>query len=73
VYKRQLSTLLLQPLEKMPSIILIDEPEIGLDPSAEEMLREMLKNASKHRTVIIATHSEVLQKGPKLSEYLWGL
>jgi predicted ATPase len=67
-----LSTLLLQPLEKMPSIILIDEPEIGLDPSAEEMLREMLKNTSKHRTVIIATHSKELQKRPKLSEYLFG-
>lgn len=58
-----LSTLLLQPFEKMPSIILIDEPEIGLDPSAKEMLREMIKNASKHRTVIIATHSEELQSG----------
>ena len=67
-----LSTLLLQPPPKMPSIILIDEPEIGLDPSAEEILREMLKNVSKHRTVIVATHSEVLQRRPKLSEYLWG-
>jgi len=67
-----LSTLLLQPLPKMPSIILIDEPEIGLDPSAEEILREMLKNVSKHRTVIVATHSEVLQRRPKLSEYLFG-
>jgi predicted ATPase len=67
-----LATLLLQPLEKMPSIVLIDEPEIGLDPSATEILREMLKNVSKHRTVIIATHSEELQKRPKLSEYLFG-
>ena len=67
-----LSTLLLQPPPKMPSIILIDEPEIGLDPSAEEILREMLKNVSKHRTVIVATHSEVLQRRPKLSEYLFG-
>jgi len=67
-----LSTLLLQPLPKMPSIILIDEPEIGLDPSAQEILREMIKNASKYRTVIIATHSEELQRRPKLSEYLLG-
>ncbi len=67
-----LSTLLLQPIQKMPSIILIDEPEIGLDPSAEEILREMIKNASKHRTVIVATYSKELQKRPKLSEYLWG-
>jgi predicted ATPase len=56
----------------MPSIILIDEPEIGLDPSAQEILREMIKNASKYRTVIIATHSEELQRRPKLSEYLFG-
>ncbi len=67
-----LSTLLLQPLEKMPSIILIDEPEIGLDPSAQEILRGMIKNASRNRTVIVATHSEELQRRPKLSEYLWG-
>jgi len=67
-----LSTLLLQPIQKMPSIILIDEPEIGLDPSAEEILRGMIKNASMHRTVIVATHSEVLQKRPNLSEYLFG-
>jgi len=67
-----LSTLLLQPLVKMPSVILIDEPEIGLDPSAQEMLREMIKNATEHRTVIIATYSKELQRRPKLSEYLWG-
>jgi ABC-type multidrug transport system ATPase subunit len=56
----------------MPSVILIDEPEIGLDPSAQEMLREMIKNATEHRTVIIATYSKELQRRPKLSEYLWG-
>ena len=67
-----LSTLLLQPLQKMPSIILIDEPEIGLDPSAEEILRRMIRNASRYRTVIVATHSEELQRRPNLSEYLWG-
>ncbi len=67
-----LSTLLLQPPQKMPSIILIDEPEIGLDPSAEEILRGMIRNASRHRTVAIATHSEELQRRPKLSEYLFG-
>jgi len=67
-----LSTLLLQPLQKMPSIILIDEPEIGLHSSTIEILREMIKNASSYRTVIIATHSEEMQRRPKLSEYLWG-
>jgi predicted ATPase len=67
-----LSTLLLQPLQTMPSIILIDEPEIGLDPSAEEILRRMIRNASRYRTVIVATHSKELQRRPKLSEYLWG-
>jgi predicted ATPase len=67
-----LSTLLLQPLEKMPSIVLIDEPEIGLNQSAEEMLRKMLWDASKYRTVIIATHSQELQIRPKISECLLG-
>jgi predicted ATPase len=67
-----LSTLLLQPLEIIPSVILIDEPEIGLSLSAQEVLGEMIKNASKHGTLVIATHSEVLQRRPKLSEYLSG-
>ncbi len=66
-----LSTLLLQPTDKMPSVILIDEPEIGLGELALEILRDMIRNASRHRTLIIATYAKVLAK-QKLSSLLWG-
>ena len=42
-----LSTLLLQPLELMPSVIIIDEPELGLHPQAISELASMIKLASK--------------------------
>jgi len=53
-----LTTLLLQP--KLPSIILLDEPELGLHPYAITMLAELLKSASKSIQVIIATQSVTL-------------
>jgi len=52
-----LATLLLQPAETMPRVIIIDEPELGLHPFAIGQLAEMIKEASKHTQVIIATQS----------------
>jgi predicted ATPase len=42
-----LATLFLQPQEHLPSVILVDEPELGLHPYAIEMLASMMKHASK--------------------------
>lgn len=52
-----LATLLLQPSETMPKVIIIDEPELGLHPFAINQLAEMIKEAAKHTQVIIATQS----------------
>lgn len=55
-----LATLLLQPEETMPRLILIDEPELGLHPYAIRQLAEMIKDAAFHAQVIIATQSPLL-------------
>lgn len=55
-----LATLLLQPQETMPSVIIIDEPELGLHPYAIAQLTEMIKDASIHAQIIIASQSKDL-------------
>ena len=55
-----LATLLLQPKETMPSLIIIDEPELGLHPFAIDQLAYMIKEASLNAQVIIATQSPTL-------------
>jgi len=50
-----LATLLLQP--KLPSTILIDEPELGLHPYAIGILAELLQSASVDTQVIVSTQS----------------
>lgn len=55
-----LATLLLQPPAKMPSIIILDEPELGLHPMAIIQLAEMVKQASEYAQIILATQSPQL-------------
>ncbi len=55
-----LATLLLQPQQTMPNVIIIDEPELGLHPYAIDQLAEMIKDASKYAQIIIATQSKDL-------------
>ena len=52
-----LATLLLQPVELQPSVILLDEPELGLHPAVLTVLAEILRTASDDRQVIVATQS----------------
>ncbi len=52
-----LSTLLLQPVELQPELILIDEPELGLHPAALTLVAEMLQHASDSRQVIASTQA----------------
>ena len=58
-----LATLLLQPDSLRPSIILLDEPELGLHPYAITLLASLLKQASHTSQVIVATQS------PQLLDY----
>lgn len=55
-----LATLLLQPPQTMPNVIILDEPELGLHPYAITQLAEMIKDASLHAQIIIATQSKDL-------------
>lgn len=53
-----LSTLLLQP--NLPSLILIDEPELGLHPAAIQVLAGLLQSAATRTQLIVATQSVTL-------------
>lgn len=52
-----LTTLFLQPPEYLPSIILLDEPELGLHPYAIVLLGELIHAVSEHAQVLLATQS----------------
>lgn len=55
-----LAVLLLMPSELQPQVIIIDEPEIGLHPTALNVLSGLIKRASLERQVIISTQSATL-------------
>ncbi len=40
-----------------PEIIVLDEPEAGLDPQSRVMVREFIKEIAKDKTVILTTHN----------------
>jgi predicted ATPase len=55
-----LATLLLQPERFRPSVILVDEPELGLHPYALEVLAALIRHASVTNQVIVSTQSSLL-------------
>ncbi len=55
-----LATLFLQPEEHRPSVILVDEPELGLHPFAINLLGGMVKTAAHGSQVILSTQSPLL-------------
>ena len=55
-----LATLLLQPEVLRPSVILVDEPELGLHPYALALLASLVKQASLKSRVLLATQSPIL-------------
>jgi predicted ATPase len=55
-----LATLFLQPDEYRPSVILVDEPELGLHPAAITLLASLVKQASVKTQVILSTQSSLL-------------
>lgn len=52
-----LVALLQQPETDLPAVLILDEPELGLHPYAIEILASLIRSASKHVQVIIATQS----------------
>jgi predicted ATPase len=52
-----LVSLLRQPEDELPSLIVLDEPEIGLHPWAVEMVASLIRSASVYRPIIVATQS----------------
>jgi predicted ATPase len=55
-----LTTLFLQPEDYRPSLILVDEPELGLHPYAIEMPAALICQASVTNQVIVSTQSSIL-------------
>jgi predicted ATPase len=53
-----LAVLLLQPAP--PSIILLDEPELGLHPFALGLLAALMREAAVQSQLVVATQSPVL-------------
>jgi predicted ATPase len=52
-----LVTLLMQPEDELPDLIVVDEPELGLHPYALNVVASLFKKASHHKQVIISTQS----------------
>ena len=55
-----LVTLLNLPPEMLPDVLLMDEPELGLHPSAIALVGDMIKALAEERQVIVATQSPLL-------------
>ena len=55
-----LTTLFLQPPDLRPSVILVDEPELGMHPSAITLLASLMKQAATETQVIVSTQSSLL-------------
>ena len=52
-----LVTLLLQPEDKLPELIVVDEPELGLHPYALNIVAALFSKASLHTQILISTQS----------------
>ena len=55
-----LITLLLQPEDALPPLLIIDEPELGLHPYALSIVAGLIRAASSYVQVIVSTQSERL-------------
>lgn len=55
-----LVTLLNLPLDMLPDVILLDEPELGLHPAALSLVGGMIRSLASQRQIIVATQSSLL-------------
>jgi predicted ATPase len=61
-----LVTLLQSP--DLPTVTLIDEPEVSLHPELLNLLADLFREASQHTQLVVATHSDRLVRFLKPSE-----
>jgi predicted ATPase len=52
-----LITLLMQPEDELPDLIVVDEPELGLHPYALNVVASLFKKASHHTQILVGTQS----------------
>ena len=52
-----LITLLMQPEDGLPDLIIVDEPELGLHPYALNVIASLFKKVSHHAQVLVSTQS----------------
>lgn len=52
-----LVTLLMQPEDELPRLIIVDEPELGLHPYALNVVAALFKKASHYTQVLVSTQS----------------
>ncbi|NET91362.1 MAG: AAA family ATPase, partial [Kamptonema sp. SIO1D9] len=52
-----LATLLLQPENELPELIVVDEPELGLHPYALNIVADLFSKAALHTQILISTQS----------------
>ena len=55
-----LITVLSQPTERLPRLISIDEPELGLHPAAIALIAELCRSISRQTQIILSTQSTEL-------------
>jgi predicted ATPase len=55
-----MATLLLQPPDRLPLAIVLDEPELGLHPAAIAVLADLVRGAATRCQVVLATQSPTL-------------
>ncbi len=55
-----LFTALAQPVDRLPLFCTIDEPELGLHPAALHLFAELVRSASHHCQIMLATQSPAL-------------
>jgi predicted ATPase len=52
-----IAALLEGPIDELPAVLVVDEPELGLHPYAIEVVAALLRKASHHCQVIVSTQS----------------